>query len=140
MWLILFFGDTMKWKLYADPEVYISDDQYNMKAKSIDDVPNITWEKGVYSNILPEYSVISKRNGEGIERTKRGKIIQKYPIIEIKSGCATACFETSLLDQVLQKTSKLYSAQDNGKLLVKNRNWIFFIASSTFDDVSFEVE
>lgn len=127
----------MKWKLYADPEVYISDDGYNMKAKSINDVPNITWEKGVYSTIQPEYSVTSKRNGDGIERTKRGKIKQKYPIIEIKSGCATAYFETSLLEQVLQKTSKLYLAQDDGKLLVKNRNWIFFIAASTFDDVVF---
>lgn len=130
----------MKWKLYADPEVYISDDRYNMKARKVEDLPERTWVKDVYSELKPEFSVISKKSGEGLELTKRGKIKQKYPIAEIKSGCATACFETSLLDQVLQKTSKLYLAQDNGKLLVKNRNWIFFIASSTFDDVSFEVE
>jgi len=129
----------MKWNLYAEPEVYISEDGYNMKAKSIDDLPNSTWVKRVYSSILPEYSVISKTNGYGIERTKRGKIKQKYPIVEIQSGCAKAYFETSLLDQVLQKTSKLYLAQDDGKLLVKNKNWVFFIASSTFDDVAFEV-
>lgn len=134
----LFLGDLMKWNLYADPEVYISDDRYNMKARKVEDLPECTWVKDVYSELKPEFSVISKKSGEGLELTKRGKIKQKYPIVEIKSGCATACIETSFLDQVLQKTSKLYLAQDDGKLLVKNRNWIFFIASSTFDDVSFE--
>lgn len=129
----------MKWNLYAEPEVYISDDRYNMKARRIEDLPECTWVKDVYYELSPEFTVISQRNGDGIERTKRGKIKQKYPIVEIQSGCAKAYFETSLLDQVLQKTSKLYLAQDDGKLLVKNRNWIFFLAASTFDDVAFEV-
>jgi len=126
----------MKWFLYAEPEVYLSDDRYNMKARKIEDLPDSTWVKDIYSELKPEHYAISKKSGEGIELTKKGKVKQKYPIIEIKSGCATAYFETVLIDQILQKSSKLYLAQDNGKLLVKNRNWIYFIASSTFDEVS----
>lgn len=127
----------MKWNLYAEPDVYISEDGYNMKAKRIEDLPDCTWVKDLYSELNPEYSVISQKKGDGLELTKRGKVKQKYPIVEIKSSCATAYFETRLLDQVLQKTSKLYLAKNDGKLLVKNKNWIYFIAASTFDDVSF---
>ena len=130
----------MKWNLYAEPDVYISEDKYNMKAKKIEDLPDCTWVKDLYSELKPEYSVISQINGEGMELTKRGKVKQKYPIVEIKSGCATAYFETGLLNRFLQKTSKLYLAQDDGKLLVQNKNWIFFITSSTFDKVSFEAK
>lgn len=137
LWLILFFGDSMKWNLYAEPEVYLSQDRYNMKARKIEDIPDITYVKRVYSELKPEYAVISKKNGEGLELTKREKVKQKYSIVEIRSGSATAYFETELLNQFLQKTSKLYLAQDDGKLLVQNRNWIYFVTSSIFDEVSF---
>lgn len=131
----LFSGGYMKWNLYAEPDVYLSEDRYNMKARKIEDLPECTWVKDLYSELKPEFSVISQKSGEGLELTKRGKVKQKYSIVELKSSCATACFETELLNQFLQKTSKLYLAQDDGKLLVKNRNWIYFVASSTFDKV-----
>lgn len=129
----------MKWNLYAEPDVFLSEDKYSLKAKKFEDIPERTQIKDIYSELKPEYTVISQKKGEGIELTKRGKVKQKYPIIELKSGCATAYFETELLNQFIQKTSKLYLAEDNGKLLVQNRNWIYFIAASAFDKVSFEV-
>lgn len=129
----------MKWFLYAEPDVYLSEDRYNLKAKKVEDIPERTHVKEIYSELKPEYTVVSRKICDGLELTKRGKIKQKYPTIEIKSGCATAYFETERLNSILQKTSKLYLARDDDKLLIKNKNWIYLVAASTFDKISFEV-
>lgn len=129
----------MKWCLYAEPEVYMSQDRHMMKARKLDEVPDITWAKRMYSNLLPEYSVVSKVEGEGLTLTKRGKIKESYPIVEIKSGCAKAYYELDKLKPLLQKTSKLYLAQDDGQLFIQNKNCIYFISASLFDDYSFGV-
>ena len=128
----------MKWFLYAEPEVYMSQDKHIMKARKLEEVPDITWAKRMYSNLLPEYSVISTGEGEGLVLTKRGKIKESYPIVEIKSGCAKAYYETEKLNQLFKKTSKLYLAQDDGQLFIQNKNGIYFISASLFDDYSFE--
>lgn len=133
-----FFGDIMKWFLYADPEVYISDDKHSMKAVKIDDLPNISRIKDTYSNILPCHVCISKRSGFGLEFTKRGKIKNRYPIVQIKSGCATAYYETDIINHFIQKTSKLYLAQNDGILYIQNRHGCYFTSASLFDDYSFE--
>lgn len=128
----------MKWFLYAEPEVYMSQDRHIMKARMLEEVPDITWAKRMYSSLLPEYSVISMVEGKGLVLTKRGKIKESYPIVEIKSECAKAYYETEKLNPLLQKTSKLYLAQDDGQLFIQNKNCIYFISASLFDDYSFE--
>lgn len=128
----------MKWFLYADPEVYMSEDRHSMKAEKIEDLPNVSRIKDMYSTILPDHACISKRYGFGLEFTKRGKIKKRFPIVEIKSGCAIGYYETDKLNQFIQKTSKLYLAQTDGVLYIQNRHGCYFTSASLFDDVYFK--
>ena len=129
----------MKWNLYAEPEVYISPDRHIMKAQKIEAIPDIVGAKRMYSTILPEYEVISKNEGEGFVLSKKGKIKESYKIIEVKSGCAKAYVELDIIAPFLQKSSKLYLAQDDGQILIQNKNCCYFVSASLFDDYSFEV-
>ena len=131
-------GDNMKWFLYAEPEVYMTSDRHIMKAQKIEDVPEITWAKRMYSSLLPEYSVVSKIEGKGLGLTKKGKVKESYSIAKIESGCAKAYYELDKLNLLLQKTSKLYLAQDDGNLFIQNKNCIYFISASLFDSYLFE--
>jgi hypothetical protein len=129
----------MKLVPYADNNVFISEDRHILKADKLQDIPDIIHAKQIYSELKPEFEVTNKRDGYGLELTKRGKIKEKFAITELKSGCAKAYYELEILDRFLQKSSKLYLALDDGQLFIQNRNSCYFISASVFDDYSFEV-
>jgi hypothetical protein len=128
----------MKWVQYTENNVFLSEDRHMLKADKLEDIPDNIWSKRLYSESNPDHLVISKRNGLGYELTKKGDVKESIQIVEIVSGCAKAYFELEILNKFLQKSSILYLAQDDGQLLIQNKNNCYLVSASVFDSYSFD--
>lgn len=127
--------NTLKWSIYADPDVYISSDRRIIKARCIEDVSDRIWAKREYMPVVPEYEVKSQKEGYGL--TLKGNILEKTEIIKIESVCATSYYIAEALKQIMQKSSKLFLSQEGGALYIKNTNCCYLVSACGFDEYYF---
>jgi hypothetical protein len=122
------------WRPYADG-VQVNEGNTLMKADNLKSIPKFllhVFQKGpTYDSYLVESSI------EGIGRnvTKKGKILAEIPLIEVHSvEGSLGTYDIDLVKKVNKPGSKMYLPQNNGVLLIINKDETCGIISCCLPD------
>lgn len=110
------------WKPYADG-VQINDGNTLMKADDLKSIPKFLLSVFQKGTTYDSYMVESRIEGIGRNVTKNGKILAKMSLLEVHSiEGNSGTYDTSLVKKVDKQGSKMYLPQNNGVLLIINKD------------------